>query len=97
MLLAEGGTNMSDVKHILQTEVGYRVTSRALIPRFDYVRLAHHTPAMLALPITIPADDKAEKYSITFTSDCGMDIRTYRILFVSTNSVSMSTSNSLVS
>lgn len=82
MLLAEGGTNMSDVNHILRSETTFRISSRALIPRLDRVRLAHHTSAILPLPVTIPAQDKSEKYSVTFTSACGMDIRTYRILFI---------------
>jgi hypothetical protein len=82
MLLAEGGTNMSDVHHILRSETTYRISSRALLPRLDKVKLAQHTGAMLLLPITLPAQDLSEKYSVTFTSECGMDIRTYRILFI---------------
>lgn len=82
MLLLEGGTNMSDVKHILRSETTFRISSRALIPRLDRVRLAQHTSAVLSLPVTLPAQDKSEKYSVMFTSDCGMDIRTYRILFI---------------
>lgn len=75
---------MTDVQHILRTETTYRISSRALLPRLDRVRLAQHTGAMLALPVTVPAQDKSEKYSVTFTSECGMDIRTYRILFIET-------------
>ncbi|XP_072937336.1 uncharacterized protein [Epargyreus clarus] len=82
MLLHEGGTNISEVQHILRTDNTYRITSRTLMPRLDRVTLAQHTGAVLALPITIPVNDKSEKYSVTLTSDCGMDIRTYRILFV---------------
>lgn len=82
MLLEEGGTNMSDVNHILRSSNTYRITSRALIPRIERATLYHHTNAILALPVTIPAKDKSEKYSITLTSTCGLDIRTYRIFFV---------------
>lgn len=78
----EGGTNMADVNHILQEEIEYRVTSKNLLPRLDRVRFAHHTPALLSLPITVPAQDKSEKYSVIFTSECGSDIRTYKILFI---------------
>ncbi|XP_026726969.1 uncharacterized protein LOC113493273 [Trichoplusia ni] len=82
MLLEECGTTMSDVQHILRTDNTFRISSRALIPRIDRVTLTQHSNAMLALPVTIPADEKFEKYSITFTSDCGMDIRIYRIFFI---------------
>ncbi|CAG4944631.1 unnamed protein product [Colias eurytheme] len=82
MLLSEGGTNLSDVQHILRSESSYRITSRALLPRLDRITLLQHTNAILILPVTIPAQDKSEKYSVTLTSDCGMDIRTYRILFI---------------
>ncbi|XP_045766364.1 uncharacterized protein LOC123868056 isoform X2 [Maniola jurtina] len=82
MLLEEGGTNLSEVQHILRSDTTYRITSRALRPRLERVTLAQHTSAFLALPVTIPAQDKAEKYSVTFTSECGMDIRTYRVLFI---------------
>ncbi|XP_023936629.2 uncharacterized protein LOC112044874 [Bicyclus anynana] len=82
MLLEEGGTNMSEVEHILRSDTTYRITSKALIPRLDRVTLAQHTAAFLALPITLPAQDKAEKYTVTFTSECGMDIRTYRVIFI---------------
>ncbi|XP_026727315.1 uncharacterized protein LOC113493508 [Trichoplusia ni] len=92
MLLEEGGTTMSDVQHILRTDNTFRISSRALIPRIDRVTLTQHSNAMLALPVTIPADEKFEKYSITFTSDCGMDIRTYRIFFIEGSSQSVSES-----
>ncbi|XP_075991628.1 cilia- and flagella-associated protein 47-like [Anticarsia gemmatalis] len=82
MLLEEGGTNMSELEHLLRNETTYRITSRALLPRIDRVTLAQHTNGLFSLPVTIPADDKLEKYSITLTSDCGMDIRTYRIFFI---------------
>lgn len=82
MLLEEGGTTMAEVNHILRNSISYRITSRALVPRIDRVKFLHHTDAVLPLPITIPAKQKFEKYSVTFTSDCGMDIRTYRIFFV---------------
>ncbi|CAH2243508.1 jg9400 [Pararge aegeria aegeria] len=82
MLLEEGGTNLSEVQHILRSDTTYRITSRALHPRLERATLAQHTGALLALPVTIPAQDKAEKYSVTFTSECGMDIRTYRVLFI---------------
>ncbi|XP_026757067.2 uncharacterized protein LOC113516796 [Galleria mellonella] len=85
MLLTEGGTHMSDVEHILHSEITYRITSRTLLPRLDSVKLAQHTTAMLPLPITVPAQDKSEKYFVVFTSDCGMDIRTYRVLFIETS------------
>ncbi|KAF9415601.1 hypothetical protein HW555_006809 [Spodoptera exigua] len=89
MLLEEGGTNMSDVNHILRSSNTYRITSRALMPRIERVTLQHHTNAILALPVTLPASDKFEKYSISFTSECGADIRTYRIFFIeSTGNVS---------
>ncbi|XP_045521413.1 uncharacterized protein LOC123712396 isoform X1 [Pieris brassicae] len=82
MLLSEGGTNLSEVQHILRNESVYRISSRALLPRIDRVTLQQHTHSILILPITIPAQDKSEKYTVTLTSECGMDIRTYRILFV---------------
>ncbi|KAJ8729394.1 hypothetical protein PYW08_000975 [Mythimna loreyi] len=82
MLLEEGGTTMTEVNHILRHSISYRITSRALLPRIDRVKLFHHTNAVLALPVTIPAKQKFEKYSVTFTSDCGMDIRNYRIFFI---------------
>ncbi|XP_013188791.2 uncharacterized protein LOC106133563 [Amyelois transitella] len=82
MLFAEGGTNMSDIQHILRSEASYRITSRTLEPRIDHVKLAQHTLSTLPLLVTIPVHDKAEKYSVTFTSDCGMDIRTYKIIFI---------------
>ncbi|KAJ0181891.1 hypothetical protein K1T71_002613 [Dendrolimus kikuchii] len=82
MLLLEGGSNMTDVHHILRSETTYRITSRVLLPRLDRVTLAQHTGAVLPLPVTVPVDDKSEKYSVTFTSECGMDIRTYRIFFI---------------
>ncbi|XP_068620829.1 uncharacterized protein [Battus philenor] len=82
MLLVEGGTNISEVQHILRNETSFRVTARALEPRFDRVTLAQHSEETLALPITVPAHDKPEKFSVTFTSECGMDVRTYRVFFV---------------
>ncbi|KAL4708064.1 hypothetical protein ACJJTC_009843 [Scirpophaga incertulas] len=82
MLLLENGTNMSEIEHILHSEMSYRITSRSLSLDIDHVKLAQHTEAMLALPITILSEDKSGKYSITFTSNCGMDIRTYKIVFV---------------
>nr|XP_034828771.1 cilia- and flagella-associated protein 47-like isoform X2 [Maniola hyperantus] len=82
MLLEEGGTNLSEIQHILRSDTTYRITSRALRPRIERVTLAQHTNAFLTLPVTIPAQDTAEKYSVTFTSECGMDIRTYRVLFI---------------
>ncbi|CAK1549961.1 unnamed protein product [Leptosia nina] len=82
MLLSEGGTNISEVQHILRSESTYRISSRALLPRLDRVSLMQHTNEILVLPVTIPAQDKSEKYTVTLTSECGMDIRTYRILFV---------------
>lgn len=82
MLLQEGGTNMSEVQHILRSDTTYRITSKALLPRMDKVKLAQHSGAFLALPVTLPVHDKAEKYSVTFTSECGMDVRTYRVLFI---------------
>ncbi|CAD0196125.1 unnamed protein product [Chrysodeixis includens] len=82
MLLEEGGTTMSDVQHILLTNNTFRISSRALIPRIDRVTLTQHSNAMLALPVTIPADEIFDKYTVTLTSDCGMDIRTYRIFFI---------------
>ncbi|CAG9784372.1 unnamed protein product [Diatraea saccharalis] len=82
MLLSEGGTNMSDVQHILRNETVFRVSSRALLPRIERVRLSQHSDEMLALPVTIAIGDRSEKYSVTFVSDCGMDIRTYRIIFI---------------
>ncbi|RVE50450.1 hypothetical protein evm_004875 [Chilo suppressalis] len=85
MLLAEGGTNMTEIQHILQSETVYRISSRALLPRMERVRLAQHSDEVLALPIMVPTDDKSEKYSVTFTSACGMDIRTYRVIFVETS------------
>lgn len=85
MLLTEGGTNVSEVQHILRSESTYRITSRALLPRLERVTLLQHKNSILVLPVTIPAQDKSEKYSVTLTSECGMDIRTYRILFVETS------------
>lgn len=82
MLLVEGGMNASDVHHILRNETSFRVTARALKPQFNQVTLAQHTESVLALPITVPSYDKPEKYSVTFTSDCGMDVRTYKVFFV---------------
>ncbi|XP_022820920.1 uncharacterized protein LOC111352582 [Spodoptera litura] len=82
MLLEEGGTNMSDVNHILRSSSTFRITSRSLIPRIERVTMYHHTNAILALPVTLPAKNKPDKYSISLTSDCGLDIRTYRIFFV---------------
>lgn len=81
MLLAEGGTNISEVQHILRNETSFRVTARSLEPRIDRVTLAQHTEDTLALPITVPVCDKPEKFSVTFTSECGMDIRTYKVVF----------------
>ncbi|XP_045536041.1 uncharacterized protein LOC106719788 [Papilio machaon] len=81
MLLAEGGTNMPDVQHILRNETSFRVTARSLEPRVDRVTLAQHTEDTLALPITVPVCDKPEKFSVTFTSECGMDVRTYKVVF----------------
>ncbi|XP_047544580.1 uncharacterized protein LOC125076895 [Vanessa atalanta] len=82
MLLKEGGSNLSEVQHILKSEATFRITSKTLFPRLEKVTLAQHTNAFLALPVTIPAKDKSEKYAITLTSECGMDIRTYRIIFI---------------
>lgn len=82
MLFEEGGTNMSELSHVLKSHNTYRLSSKALVPRIDRVALAQHTNSYLTLPITIPLHDKLEKYSITFTSDCGNDIRTYRIVFI---------------
>lgn len=82
MLLEEGGTNLFDIQHILRSETTYRITSRALMPRVDRVTLAQHTGEILALPITVLSQDRVEKYSLTLTSECGMDIRTYRIFFI---------------
>uniref|UniRef100_A0A2A4K5D6 Uncharacterized protein n=1 Tax=Heliothis virescens TaxID=7102 RepID=A0A2A4K5D6_HELVI len=94
MLFEEGGTTMTDVNHILRSSNSFRISSRALVPRSERVTLFHHSSALLALPVTVPANDKFEKYSITFTSDCGMDIRTYRIFFIESSGVS--TSESLI-
>lgn len=82
MLLKEGGTNLSEVQHILRSDSTFRITSRTLLLRLERVTLSQHTNAFFALPVTLPAHDKSEKYSITLTSECGMDIRTYRIIFV---------------
>ncbi|XP_063617555.1 uncharacterized protein LOC134790627 [Cydia splendana] len=88
MLLADDGTNMSDVRHILQNEIGYHVSSRALSPRNHYVKLAQHTSAVLALPVSIPEESEInEKHNLILTSDCGMDIRTYRIFFINNSQV----------
>lgn len=73
---------MSDLLHILRKENIYRVTSRNLITRLDRVTLQQHTAASLNLPVTIPASDKSEKYTVVLTSECGMDIRVYRIFIV---------------
>lgn len=81
-LFLEGGTNMNEVNHILRSETTYRISSRVLVPKLDHITVAQHTGAILPLPVIVPFGDKSEKYSITFTSDCGMDIRTYRIFFV---------------
>ncbi|CAK1603077.1 unnamed protein product [Parnassius mnemosyne] len=82
MLLVEGGTNMSEVRHILRNETSFLVTAHALELGFDRVTLAQHTDATLVLPITVPVHNKSEKYSVTFTSECGMDVRAYRVLFI---------------
>ncbi|XP_037877716.1 uncharacterized protein LOC110386039 isoform X1 [Bombyx mori] len=82
MLLAEGGTNITEVKHILRSETTYRVTSRTLKTRLEHLKLTIHSNFQSPLPITIPSNDKSERYSITLISDCGMDIRTYRILLI---------------
>ncbi|CAH0603100.1 unnamed protein product [Chrysodeixis includens] len=82
MLLEEGGTTMSDVQHILLTETTFKISSRILIPRVDRVTLTQHSNAMFALPITIPADEKLDKFTITFSSINGNDIRLYRIFFI---------------
>ncbi|KAJ8726396.1 hypothetical protein PYW07_001094 [Mythimna separata] len=58
MLLEEGGTTMTEVNHILRYSISYRITSRALLPRVDRVKLQHHTKAILTLPVTIPAKQK---------------------------------------
>ncbi|KOB79187.1 Uncharacterized protein OBRU01_00922, partial [Operophtera brumata] len=81
MLLTEGGTIMSDVNHILRSGTVYRISSRTLSPQLDRVRLAHHTSAILPVPVTIPVPSKSDKYNVTLTSECGMDIRTYKVLF----------------
>ena len=73
---------MSEVNHILCNSISYRITSRTLLPRIDHVKLYHHTDAVLPLPVTIPAKQKYDKYTVTFTSNCGMDIRNYRIFFI---------------
>lgn len=82
MLFFEGGTNMSDLLHILRKENTYRITSRNLLTRLDRITLQQHSPANFHLPVTIPASDKSEKYTIMLTSECGMDIRIYRIYIV---------------
>ncbi|VVD01792.1 unnamed protein product [Leptidea sinapis] len=82
MLLDEGGTNTSELLHILRGENTYRISSKSLIPRIERATLSQHTNAILPIQVTIPAHDTLEKYSFTLTSDCGMDIRTYRIIFI---------------
>lgn len=76
---------MCEVKHILRSEIRYNITSKSLMPRYDKVDLAHHTSEILHLPVTLPSDEKQEKYSVTFTSECGMDIRTYKIICMQSN------------
>lgn len=82
MLFFEGGTNMSDLLHILRKENTYRITSRNLLPRLDRVTLRQHSAANFNIPVTIPASDKSEKYTVMLTSECGMDIRVYKIFIV---------------
>lgn len=82
MLLKEGGTNMSEILHIFRNETTFRISSRTLLPRIDHVTLSQHTEAILPLPVTVPANVISEKFTITLTSDCGMDIRTYKIFFM---------------
>ncbi|XP_049867246.1 uncharacterized protein LOC126367638 isoform X5 [Pectinophora gossypiella] len=83
-LLIEGGTNILEVLHILRPENTYSITSRTVLPRLDRVTLRQHTDAVLALPITIPPREKSGKFAITFMSDCGRDIRSYKIQFTET-------------
>lgn len=73
---------MSDLVHILRKETTYRITSRNVLPRLDRVTLQQHTGANFNLPVTIPAGDKSEKYTLMLTSECGMDIRIYRICII---------------
>lgn len=73
---------MSELLHILRKENIYRITSRNLLTRLDRITLQQHTAANFTLPVTIPASDKSEKYTIMLTSECGMDIRVYRIFIV---------------
>lgn len=73
---------MSDILHILRKETTYRITSRNVLPRLDGVTLQQHTGANFNLPVTIPANERSEKYTLTLTSECGMDIRVYRICIV---------------
>lgn len=73
---------MSDLLHILRKENTYRITSRNLFTRFDRITLQQHTAANFDLPVTIPASDKSEKYTIVLTSECGMDIRVYKMYIV---------------
>lgn len=82
MLFEEGGTDMTEVSHILDNEVTYHVTSRSVLPREDTVTFSQHSNDVFPLPITIIMQDKTDKYTITLTSECGMDVRTYRILFI---------------
>lgn len=73
---------MSELLHILRKENTFRITSRNLIPRLDRITLQQHTGANFSLPLTIPASDKSEKFTVMLTSECGMDIRIYRIFIV---------------
>lgn len=82
MLLEEGGSDISEIGHIFNALTTYSITSRSVQLHIDSVTFNHHTDDIFPLPITIPYPETLDKYTITLTSDCGMDLRTYRLNFV---------------
>lgn len=80
MLLEDGGADMSQVAHILRDQTQYKLTSRTLVPQNNQVTLDIHSDELMLIPITLSAEDKIEKFSFNMTSDCGMDMRLYRVL-----------------
>lgn len=73
---------MVEVGHILKDEITYRISSRTLLPRIDQAQLHQHSESIFTLPVTIPSPNHAEKFTVIFTSECGLDVRTYRVLFI---------------
>lgn len=82
MLLEDGGTDMSYLAHILREQTTYKLSSRSLQPLTSEVVMNIHSDDLLTLPVTLPANEKCDKFFFCMTSECGMDWRYYKVLCV---------------